>query len=279
MDGATTLGVHTLVGGVAALSLSTLPVGSDSLSAAYSGDSNLLASTGTWIQYVEADCYTVAPTSLFTDSNGGQFQWIQKMYELGITNGCEINLFCPSDQVTRAQMAVFLIRMRYGSAYVFDYPSTPFFTDVGPTTFGWRWIQRMKEDNITSGCSVTTYCPTNPVTRGDMATFVMRGAFNELLPAGEPILVSITPTTVVHGGGPVTYTITGLNTNFVNGVTTLGAMAGITAGTVTVVNGTTLTVQLSAASGASLEPLSPLVITGTPPGNQEAVLPNGLTVQ
>jgi hypothetical protein len=137
----------------------------------------------------------------------------------------------------------------------------------------------MKEDNITSGCTVTTYCPNNSVTRGDMATFVMRGAFNEILPPGEPVLVSISPTTIVHGASPVTYTITGLNTNFVQGVTTLGTLAGITAGAVTVVNETTLTVQLSAASDAALEPVSPLAITGTPPGNQEAVLPNGLTVQ
>ncbi len=112
-----------------------------------------------------------------------------------------------------------------------------------------------------------------------MATFVMRGAFNDLLPPGEPVLASISPATIVHGGSPVTYTITGLNTNFVNGVTTLGTMAGITVGPVTVVNGTTLTVQLSAASDAAREPLSPLAITGTPPGNQEAVLPNGLVVQ
>jgi hypothetical protein len=153
------------------------------------------------------------------------------------------------------------------------------FTSAASTTTGGSWIQRMKEDNITSGCTATTYCPNSPVTRGDMATFVMRGAFNELLPATEPILLSISPATITHGGSPATYTITGFNTHFQNGVTALGALAGITAGAVTVVNETTLTVQLSAASDAALEPLSPLAITGAPPGNEEAVLPNGLTVQ
>jgi hypothetical protein len=230
---------------------------------------------------LHTDNFTYSMTPYFTDVpvSGFGFQWIQKMYELGITAGCAPGLFCPNDDVTRAQMAVFLIRMRYGSTTVFDFPSTPYFTDVGPTTFGWNWIQRMREDNITSGCGATTYCPTNPVTRGDMSTFVMRGAFNELLPATEPILLSISPTTIVHGGSPATYTITGLNTHFENGVTTIGAVAGITVGTVTVVNATTLTVLLSAASGAALEPVSPLAITGPPPGNEEAVLPNGLTVQ
>jgi hypothetical protein len=175
-------------------------------------------------------------------------------------------------------MAVFMVRAVLHTDD-FPYSTTPYFTDVTPTTFGWSWIQRMKEDNITSGCTVTTYCPNNSVTRGDMATFVMRGAFNELLPATEPILLSISPTTITHGGSPVTYTITGLNTHFQNGVTTLGNLAGITAGPVTVVNETTLTVQLSAASNAALEPVSPPAITGPPPGNEEAVLPNALTVR
>ncbi len=230
---------------------------------------------------LHTDDFPYNPAPWFSDVPAGSFgfQWIQKMYELGITTGCAPNMFCPNDQVTRAQMAIFLIRMRYGASYVFDYPATPYFTDVDPAAFGFAWIQRMKEDNITSGCSPTTYCPDNPVTRGDMATFVMRGAFNQLLPAGEFVLASISPATIVHGAAPATYTIMGLNTNFVAGMTTLGAMAGITAGPVTVINGTTLTVQLSAASDAALEPVSPLAITGTPPVKQEAVLPNGLAVQ
>ena len=227
------------------------------------------------------DNFPYSTMPVFSDVPAGSFgfQWIQKMAELGITQGCATNLFCPNDQVTRDQMAVFLIRMRYGASYNFDYPSTPYFTDVGPASFGWSWIQRLKEDNITSGCTATTFCPTNPVSRGDMATFVMRGAFNQLLPAGEPVLLSISPTTIVHGADPEIFTLTGLNTNFVDGVTSLGAIPEITVGTVSVISATTLTVQLSASSSAALEPVSPLAITGIPPGNEEAVLPNGLVVQ
>lgn len=230
---------------------------------------------------LHTDAFDYNHTPYFTDvpANAFGFAWIQKMYELGITTGCGPSLYCPNDLVTRAQMAVFLIRMRYGSATIFDFPPTPYFTDVTPSTFGWMWIQRMKEDNITSGCTATTYCPTNSVTRGDMATFVMRGAFNQLLPSTEPILLSISPATIAHGGSPATYTITGLSTNFVDGITTIGAMPGITIGAISVLNSTTLTVQLSASSGATLQPVSPLAITGVPPGNEEAVLPNGLVIQ
>ena len=35
----------------------------------------------------------------------------------------------------------------------------------------------------------TTYCPSSPVIRGDMAIFLMRGAFNQFLPAGTPVIM------------------------------------------------------------------------------------------
>jgi hypothetical protein len=131
------------------------------------------------------DNFTAPTTPYFTDVGPTDFgfNWIQEMAALGITNGCGVGLFCPDDSVTRAQMAVFIIRARYGSTAMFDYLPTPLFTDVLSNAFAFIYIQRMKMDSITSGCTVTTYCPDNPVTRGDMAIFVMRGGYNDLLPA------------------------------------------------------------------------------------------------
>ena len=53
-NGATTLGTGTLSGGVATLSLTTLPAGTDSLTAAYAGDTNFAAKTSTALNYVVA---------------------------------------------------------------------------------------------------------------------------------------------------------------------------------------------------------------------------------
>ena len=130
------------------------------------------------------DNFTASQTPYFTDvpASAFGFNWIQKMFELGITSGCQANLYCPNDSVTRAQMAVFIIRARYGATTAFDYTQTPYFTDVPTGAFAFNSIQRMKEDNITSGCSATTYCPGNPVTRGDMAIFMMRGALRSTAP-------------------------------------------------------------------------------------------------
>ena len=49
--------------------------------------------------------------SLFAD-------WIDALADEGITSGCGGGLFCPNNFVTRRQMAIFLLKAKYGSAYV-----------------------------------------------------------------------------------------------------------------------------------------------------------------
>jgi hypothetical protein len=220
--------------------------------------------------------FTAPSVPIFNDVPVGTagFAFIQEMSQLGITSGCSAGEFCPTDSVSRNEMAIFVIRMRYGATAMFDFPTTPYFTDVTPETFGWSWIQRLKEDNITNGCTETTFCPTEPVTRGEMAIFIMAGGFNALLPPGTPVISTITPATIVHGT-TATYTVTGLNTNFVQGITTLAPIPGITVGTITVNSSTSLSVQLTAASGAVLQPVSVQAITDS----EEAVLPNSLVIQ
>jgi hypothetical protein len=220
--------------------------------------------------------FNYSTTPYFTDvpATAFGFAWIQKLYELGITTGCGPNLFCPDDTVTRDEMAVFLIRVRYGSGWVLDYNPVPYFTDVPATYWAFPWIQRLKQDQITSGCSATTFCPTSPVTRGDMAIFVMRAAFNDLLPPGTPVISASSPTTVAPGA-TVTLTVTGLNTAFAQGETTINPVPGITFGVPTVASSTSLTVQVTVSSSAAQQPEPIEVITGL----QEAVLPNSLVIQ
>ena len=44
--------------------------------------------------------------------------WIEDLAAQGITTGCGGGLFCPNNLVTRRQMAVFLLKTKYGSSYV-----------------------------------------------------------------------------------------------------------------------------------------------------------------
>jgi hypothetical protein len=105
---------------------------------------------------------TAGPYFDDTPSTAFGFQCIQKFKDLLITTGCGTRLFCPASPVTRDQMAVFIIRARYGAAAAFDFPGTAYFSDVPSGAFAFEYIQRMKEDNITNGCSASDYCPSVP---------------------------------------------------------------------------------------------------------------------
>jgi Bacterial Ig-like domain (group 3)/Concanavalin A-like lectin/glucanases superfamily/FG-GAP-like repeat/S-layer homology domain len=214
------------------------------------------------------------------------FKYIQKMKELGITAGCTVESYCPNQDVTRGEAAVFIVRARYGVNFNFDYPATPYFTDaVGSpatlpdatpnpnfTTF-FRYIQRLKQDNITAGCTTTTFCPDSIVTRDQAAVFISRAAFNDLLPSGMPFIGSVVPSTGGLGD-VVDIAVTGVNTTFVQGTTAVSPGAGFTVQSVTVNSPTSLTARLQIGSGAPLGPASILAITGS----EEAVAPNAFTV-
>ena len=245
--------------------------------------------------------FTYNPTPWFTDAvdspatlpDGSTnpnyttfFKYIQKMKELGITTGCTTDTYCPTQNVTRGEMAVFIIRTRYGANFDFDYPSSPWFTDavgspaklpVGSpnpnlTPF-FPYIQRLRQDNITAGCTATTFCPNDVVTRDQAAVFITRAAFNDLLPSGTPVIASVAPATGGLGD-TVDIAITGVNTNFVRGTTAVSPGAGITVQSVTVNSPTSLTAHLLIGSGASLGPESIVAITGT----EEAAAPNAFTI-
>ncbi len=223
-----------------------------------------------------SDNFTYTPLPYFTDvgSDSVYFPFIQRMQDRSIAYLCGATTFCPSAVVTRAIMSQLIIRSRLGITGVpTNFPATPYFTDVPSTHPFFPYIQKMRQLGITSGCTATTYCPDDPVTRGQMAVFIERGEFNTLLPDGIPIIVWMSPSAITHGQS-ATVTIIGQNTNFGAG-STINAGAGITVSNISVVNSTTMTALLTVAANAALGPRSINVVTG----GEEATLPNGLKIQ
>ncbi len=94
----------------------------------------------------------------------------------GITSGCGGGNYCPSSLVTRAQMAVFLLRAGHGAAYVPPPATGTIFSDVAAADFGADWIEQLYAEGITGGCATNPlrYCPTSSVTRGQMAAFLLK---------------------------------------------------------------------------------------------------------
>jgi hypothetical protein len=229
------------------------------------------------IRAVGGDPTSYNPIPYFGDVPLGNpfFAWIQKLYELGITSGCASNpsMFCPDRSVTRGEIAAFTTRGRYGPTVPFAYSVAPYFNDVPATDIFFSSIQKIAELGV-SGCGPLLYCSNDAATRGEVADFLVRGLLNELLPPGTPVISTITPSVVLRGGPPVIFLINGTNTHFADGLT-LNAGPGITVSGLKAFNAQTLMASLSASPSAVLGPRSLIVTTGS----EEAVLPNGLTVQ
>lgn len=126
------------------------------------------------------DDFPYLTTPFFTDvpSTHQHFKFVQKLRELGITQGCGPTTFCPDDQVTRGQMAAFVIRARAGFPLpTFPLPAAPSFTDVPLTHPQAAFIEAMRSAGITVGCSPTQYCPDGLATRGQVGVFIIRAFY------------------------------------------------------------------------------------------------------
>jgi hypothetical protein len=111
----------------------------------------------------------------FTDTANSVFKdAIAWLYAQGITQGCNppaSTKFCPSDRVTRGQMAAFIVRAKGYSSIAGD-----FFVDDTGHIFE-NAINRLRTAGITEGCNPpqnNRFCPDRFVTRGEMAAFLVR---------------------------------------------------------------------------------------------------------
>jgi len=114
--------------------------------------------------------------STFADDPNNVFTpYIYAIYTEGITVGCGSGLYCPSNNVTRGQMAAFIIRAKYGET--FNYTATPYFSDVPADHIFFKHVQKLKDDGITvlNG----TYMVDDIVPREQMAAFIIRAKYGE----------------------------------------------------------------------------------------------------
>jgi len=101
--------------------------------------------------------------------------WIEQLAADGVTAGCGDHLYCPEAAVTRAQMAVFLLKARYGTGYTPpEVGATTGFNDVPADHWAAAWIKQLAAEGITGGCAAGLYCPEDSVTRAQMAVFLVK---------------------------------------------------------------------------------------------------------
>jgi hypothetical protein len=127
-----------------------------------------LTGVGTWV-------------SVFNDCPETQWaeDYINSIYYAGVTGGCAAGMYCPTNNVTREQMAAFIVRAVEGEPPS-DYCDTGIsFTDVQTTSPFCKYIKRLVELGVTQGCAAGMYCPTDNVLRQQMAAFIVRAVEGE----------------------------------------------------------------------------------------------------
>jgi hypothetical protein len=130
---------------------------------------NPSATTKTWTLHV-GDSFTDVPaTNPF-------YRFVETLFHKGVTGGCGANVYCPAGSTTREQMAVFVLIAKEGAGYLPPACAPPnVFTDVPETSAFCRFIEELFNRGVVAGCGPgPTYCPQSPVTREQMAIFVLR---------------------------------------------------------------------------------------------------------
>ena len=132
-----------------------------------------------WYSGVDLFSSQTGTPNIFSDVPSTYWAWnfIERLYNAGITGGCSTSplMYCPELSVSRAQMAIFILRGEHGSTYVPPAATGTMFGDVSTSTFGAAWIEQFSKEGITAGCGGGLYCPDLNVTRAQMAIFLLKG--------------------------------------------------------------------------------------------------------
>jgi hypothetical protein len=104
--------------------------------------------------------------SRFSDVSGATAAHVEALASAGLTQGCSDGRFCPDARLTREQLATF-----FATALQLE-PRSTSFADVGRTHRG--SVGALQRAGIVTGCTPSTYCPTDLVTRAQTASMIAR---------------------------------------------------------------------------------------------------------
>jgi hypothetical protein len=147
-------------------------------------------------------------TSFFTDCSSAAscafFVPVQIAAQLGLATAKADGSVGLGDTVLRQEMAKLVVLSMMDEKAITAYLNatggcTTSFSDVASDCSGavvpaaasagsyWRYIETMYRKRITTGCFADdarqSFCPTNPLTRGQMAVFLIRAKFSNVYPS------------------------------------------------------------------------------------------------
>ncbi|HEY7114340.1 MAG TPA: lamin tail domain-containing protein [Thermoanaerobaculia bacterium] len=141
----------------------------------------------------------------FTDVPRSQpfYVKIETLLHAGITSGCAPGAFCPAEEVSRGQMAIFVAKALargaenipvsgkiHGADYDCSDGGASLFSDVEPTDVFCKHVHYLAAENVTLGCDATHFCPEEPITRDAMASFIAKALVAPAGALGVPTIYS-----------------------------------------------------------------------------------------
>jgi hypothetical protein len=111
----------------------------------------------------------------FNDVSSGNdfYTYVTKLVANGITAGVGNGNYGVNQPTLREQMAVFLIKSKYGLCFT-PPPCQGIFDDVPCPSLYADWIEELANEEITAGCDIGKFCPEQPVQRDQMAVFLLK---------------------------------------------------------------------------------------------------------
>jgi hypothetical protein len=107
--------------------------------------------------------------------------WAEAMYNKGLTAGCSASplKFCPWDQTSRGQVAVFALRLKYGNNYTPPAATGTLFADLTDTNYyATAWAEKAFSEGLIPSCGYSgakpKFCPKDLVSRGLSAYIIVR---------------------------------------------------------------------------------------------------------
>ncbi|HPC82278.1 MAG TPA: M14 family zinc carboxypeptidase [Thermoanaerobaculaceae bacterium] len=120
----------------------------------------------TWVLHVGESFVDVPPSHW-------AYRFVETLFHNGITAGCSETSYCPTAPLSRAEMAVLLLVARHGPGYAPPPATGTLFADVPADHWAARFIEALAAEGITAGCGAGLYCPDNPISRAEMAVFLL----------------------------------------------------------------------------------------------------------
>jgi|GEM_PF-2955966 len=130
--------------------------------------------TTAWIAKISYQSETPRYTDVPTDHWASDA--IESFASTGIAGSCtqDGQQFCLNRPLRRDVMAQWLERSRRGPGYPVPEASGSIFTDVSENYWAANWIELIHADGIDLGCGNSRYCPTQTMSRAQLAYFLVR---------------------------------------------------------------------------------------------------------